>query len=273
VRSRAHFRSHPLHPMLIVFPAAFTVGAFVADAAGLLAGWPTVSATGAYLSAAAVVTGLVAGVPGLIDYFGVVPPNSSARKRATWHMAVNLTALALFAVGWAFRDPDSLRPGVGTLLLEAAGVGLIGYGGWMGGTLVYRNQIGVDHRYTNAGRWSERVAEGSPGQAVPVASAGDLEPGQMRLVHANGRRVVLARDETGHAACADRCTHKGGPLADGVLVCGLVVCPWHGSTFDVRTGAVKSGPAEHPIETYRVEESAADVKLVLPPSEHTGKTR
>jgi nitrite reductase/ring-hydroxylating ferredoxin subunit len=49
-----------------------------------------------------------------------------------------------------------------------------------------------------------------------------------------------------------------------VLACGVVVCPWHGSQFDVRTGEVKAGPADAPIRTYRVEESAGQVRLVVP---------
>jgi len=40
----------------------------------------------------------------------------------------------------------------------------------------------------------------------------------------------------------DRCTHRGGPLSDGVLMCGTVQCPWHGSQFDVKTVEVKCGP-------------------------------
>lgn len=267
MRSRASFRAHPLHPILIVFPAAFTVGSLAADVGGRLGSWPTVWAAGAYMSVAAVVTGLVAGVPGLIDYFAVIPPDSSAKKRATQHMLVNLTALGLFAVGWAFRDTDTLRPGSGTMLLEAAGVGLVSWGGWMGGTLVYRNQIGVDHRYAGAGKWSEEAVSGPPGSAATVARVDELKPEQMKLIHANGRRVVLARTADGYAACADRCTHKGGSLAGGVMACGVVVCPWHGSQFDIRTGAVKAGPAERPVETYRVEEAGVGVRLTLPPAQ------
>jgi nitrite reductase/ring-hydroxylating ferredoxin subunit len=52
----------------------------------------------------------------------------------------------------------------------------------------------------------------------------------------------------------DRCTHKGGSLADGALVCGTVQCPWHGSQFDVASGGVKSGPATQRVRTYEVEE-------------------
>jgi uncharacterized membrane protein/nitrite reductase/ring-hydroxylating ferredoxin subunit len=264
MRSKAHVKGHPLHPMLIPFPIAFGVGCLVLDLAGRLGEWPTVWAAGAYLSVGAVITGLVAGVPGFIDYIGVVPPNSSAKKRATYHMLVNVTALGLVAVGWAFRDVETLKPGTGTIVLEALGMSVMSVGGWLGGTLAYRNQIGVDHRYANAGKWKEEHVEGRPGESVAVASAGELQVGQMKLLHVGGRRIVLARLDTGHVDCDDRCTHRGGPLADGVLACGIIACPWHGSQFDARTGEVKAGPATEGIRTYTVEESGDEVRLVIP---------
>jgi nitrite reductase/ring-hydroxylating ferredoxin subunit/uncharacterized membrane protein len=250
--------------MLIAFPIAFGVGCLVFDLAGRLGDWPTVWATGAYLSVGAVLTGLAAGVPGFIDYLGVVPPNSTAKKRATYHMLVNVASLLLIAIGWAFRDADALRPGAGTIVLEAVAIGLMSAGGWMGGTLVYRNQIAVDHRYTQAGKWKEERVDGKAGEAVVVASAGELKVGQMKLVHVGDRRVVLARTASGHVACDDRCTHRGGPLSDGVLADGTIACPWHGSQFDVKTGDVKAGPATAKIKTYTVEEAGEDVKLVIP---------
>jgi nitrite reductase/ring-hydroxylating ferredoxin subunit/uncharacterized membrane protein len=264
MRSTAQVKGHPIHPILIAFPVAFGVGAPAADLAGVLGGWPTVWAAGAYLAAAAVAGGLVAAVPGFIDYLYTVPPNSSAKRRATWHMAVNVAALLLIASGWAFRDLDTLRPAAGAIVLEFAGLGVMTVGGWLGGTLVYRNQIGVDHRYAEAGKWKEQDATGTPGESVEVAAADELKVGQMKLLHVNGRRVVLARTEKGHVAFDDRCTHRGGSLAGGVLACGTVACPWHGSQFDAATGEAKAGPAESPIRTYKVEESGGKVRLVLP---------
>jgi nitrite reductase/ring-hydroxylating ferredoxin subunit/uncharacterized membrane protein len=264
MRSTAQIKGHPIHPVLVAFPIAFGVGAPVFDLAGVVAEWPTVWAAGAYLAAAAVVTGLAAGAAGFIDYLYTIPPDSSAKKRATWHLGVNVTALTLIALGWAFRDLTTLRPGAGTIVLEVVGFGVMGVGGWLGGTLVFRNQIGVDHRYANAGKWKEQSAEGRPGELIDVAAADELEVGQMKLIHANGRRIVLARTERGHVAHDDHCTHRGGSLADGVLACGVVTCPWHGSQFDAKTGEVKSGPAEKPIRTYRVEESGGRVRLALP---------
>ena len=123
----------------------------------------------------------------------------------------------------------------------------------MGGTLAYRNQIGVDHRYANAGKWQE-ARVGRPKADALEAVAHGLEMNQMKLVHVGGNRVAVGRTGKGYFAFQDRCTHKGGPLSDGALMCGTVQCPWHGSQFDVHTGEVKAGPAEAKIETYDVHE-------------------
>jgi nitrite reductase/ring-hydroxylating ferredoxin subunit/uncharacterized membrane protein len=264
MRSVAQIKGHPIHPILVAFPIAFGVGAPLADIAGLLGGWPTVWTAGAYLAAAAVIGGLFAGAPGLIDYLYTVPPDSSASRRATWHLGVNVTALSLVALGWAFRDLASLRPGAGTVALELAGLAMMTAGGWLGGTLVYRNQIGVDHRYAGAGKWKEEELTGGAGEAIDVAAADELKVGQMKLLRVNGRRIVLARTEAGHVAFDDHCTHRGGSLADGTLACDTVTCPWHGSQYDVNTGAVKAGPTEESIGTYRVEETGGRVRLTVP---------
>ena len=75
--------------------------------------------------------------------------------------------------------------------------------------------------------------------------------------------VAVARTEHGSAAFQDRCTHRGASLADGVLICGTVQCPWHGSQFDTRTGAVGSGPAKEPIVIYGVESQGGNIALRL----------
>jgi nitrite reductase/ring-hydroxylating ferredoxin subunit len=132
----------------------------------------------------------------------------------------------------------------------------------MGGTLVYRNQIGVDHRYAGAGKWKDTRA--APDTApIPVANADALEPNQMQLVRVGERRIVLARTEERYVAFDDRCPHRGGSLAGGILACGTVTCPWHGSQFDVASGDVRSGPAREPIPAYRVEERDGRIWLTL----------
>ena len=267
MKSRAHFKNHPIHPILIVFPIAFIYGCLIADLIGRFFDLRTVLAAGAYMSVAAVITGLIAGVPGFVDYVSVVPPNSSAKKRATQHMVVNVAALSLIAIGWPFRDWDTMHPSWAAIALELVGVGLVTWGGWLGGTLVHRNQIGVDHRYAHAGKWREQTVEGDAGATVAVDGTDDMKPGQMRLLRWKQRRLVLARTDEGFAVFDDRCTHKGGSLADGALMCNRVQCPWHGSHFDVNDGSVKAGPADQSIVTFRTEVRDGRVHVTLPIAE------
>ena len=263
MRSRASYKGHPIHPALIPFPFAFLTGALLFDVAGWVAGRPGWALTGSHLAAAGVVAALIAAVPGLIDYRFTVPPASTAKTRATRHMLLNLSAVALVAAAWLLRRGAPEAPGLAVIAIEAVAVALLTAAGWMGGVLVSRNQISVDHRYAQAGKWREAVVEARPGTAVTVAAADELEVNQMKLLHVGDRRIVLARTEEGYAAFDDRCTHRGGSLAGGALICGTVQCPWHGSQFDVRSGAVRAGPADRPITTHRVEEAGEEVRLIV----------
>jgi nitrite reductase/ring-hydroxylating ferredoxin subunit/uncharacterized membrane protein len=255
MRSKASFRGHPSHPALIPFPLGFLIGALIFNSLGVWLDKPSFWTTGAHLAVAGVIAGLVAAAPGAIDYFYTVPPDSTGKRRATKHALVNLSALALFALSRWLRGGAVEEPGVTLLGMEAVGAGLLLAGGWMGGTLVSRNQISVDHRYANAGKWSEeKLPPPSPGKPLRLKAEG-LGVDQMRLLRVGGKRIVLGRTEDGFVAFDDRCTHRGGSLAGGVMMCGTVQCPWHGSQFDVATGAVEAGPAKDPIRAYRVEES------------------
>jgi nitrite reductase/ring-hydroxylating ferredoxin subunit/uncharacterized membrane protein len=252
MKSRASFKSHPIHPMLIVYPFAFLTGAFAFTAAATVTKKRELRDVASHLLPAGIAAGLTAAVPGVIDYVTVVPPRSSGKERATKHALLNTTALGFFAASWLL-ERNRRRPAV-SLLLQALGSTAMSVAGFLGGTLVYRNQIAVDHRYANAGRWTEETRAHAGTRALTSAAA-PLDVDQMKLVHIDGTRIVVGRSETGYAAFQDRCTHKGGPLSDGVLMCGTVQCPWHGSQFDVHTGAVKCGPATEHITTYAIEEA------------------
>jgi uncharacterized membrane protein/nitrite reductase/ring-hydroxylating ferredoxin subunit len=262
MKSKAVALGHPIHPMLIPFPFAFLTGAALFDAAGWLRDVPSWWTTGGHLSLAGIATALLAAIPGLIDYVYAVPPDSSGRARATKHMLAILTAVALFAAAWWIRGGAATRPDLMVLCLEAIGLALLGAGGYMGGTLVTRNLIGVDHRYAQAGKWREETIDWRKDQAITVAKRDELKVDQMKLLRAGDKRIVLARTEQGYVAFDDRCTHRGGSLAGGVMICGTVHCLWHGSQFDVSTGKVKAGPATKGIAVYRVEEKEGEVRLM-----------
>jgi nitrite reductase/ring-hydroxylating ferredoxin subunit/uncharacterized membrane protein len=252
MKSRASIKSHPLHPMLIVYPFAFLTGAFGFTAAAAATRKRDLRDVAGHLIPAGIVAGLVAAVPGVVDYLSVVPPQSSGRTRATKHALLNVTGLGLFTASWLL-ERSRRRPNV-SLLIQGLGSAALSVAGFLGGTLVYRNQIAVDHRYANAGKWQEEWRSHGESRALTSAAA-PLDVNQMKLVHIGDRRVVVARTETRYAAFQDRCTHRGGPLSDGVLVCGTVQCPWHGSQFDVQTGEVKCGPAAENIATYPIDDA------------------
>jgi nitrite reductase/ring-hydroxylating ferredoxin subunit/uncharacterized membrane protein len=249
MKSRASYQGHPLHPMLIVYPFAFLTGAFGFNVAAAASRNRELHRVADHLVPAGIAAGLVAAVPGIVDYLTVVPPQSSGKERATKHALLNTAALGLFATSWLMSRRRGA--GRGPIVLQGVASALMSVAGYMGGTLVYRNQIGVDHRYANAGKWQEETRPEADSTAL-AAAAMPLVVNQMKLVHSGDRRIVVARTEEGTAAFDDRCTHRGGPLSDGALICGTVQCPWHGSQFDVQTGEVRCGPAKEPIETYPI---------------------
>lgn len=250
MQSQASIKGHPVHPMLIVYPFAFLTGAFAFNAAAAAAGKREWRVVADHLIPTGIAAGLLAAVPGVIDYLNSIPPKSSAKERATRHALLNISGLALFATSW--RLGRGGRRTALPLAMQGLATAAMSMAGFLGGTLVFRNQIGVDHRYARAGRWQEDARDIADPRALASAASG-LDVDQLKLVHVDDERIAVGRTEQGYVAFQDRCTHKGGPLSDGALICGTVQCPWHGSQFDVHTGAVKCGPAETPIKTYPID--------------------
>ena len=261
MRSKAHIKSHPLHPILVAFPIAFFIGAFLFDLLSVIMERASFWQMGNYLAIAGIAGALLAAIPGVIDYFYTVPPKSSAKKRATQHGLINLLNVFLFCFAVYYRGGEDANPVI-VLVTEGIGIGLLSVAGWLGGTLVHRNQIGVDHRYANAGKWNEAYLDATKG-AIEVAASDELKINSLKLLHVGDLRIALGRTEKGYVAFNDYCTHRGASLADGALICGTVQCPWHGSQFDVVTGSVKAGPAKKDITTYKVEEKEGKVFLIL----------
>ena len=143
MKSTAHLNGHPIHPMLIPYPFALLSGAAAFDLAASMTADRAWSRTARHMTAAGLGTALIAALPGIVDYFGTVPPRSSARRTATRHALSNVSALACFALAQSRRGVDGRLPSSG-LVLSVLGTGLLALGGWLGGQLVYHEQIGVD---------------------------------------------------------------------------------------------------------------------------------
>jgi nitrite reductase/ring-hydroxylating ferredoxin subunit/uncharacterized membrane protein len=267
VRARAQIKSHPIHPMLIVLPLGLFLGSWIFDLIGKATNNELLWAASYYCAITGIVGGFCAAIPGLIDWIGVVPPRSSAKNRGLLHAGLNTLALIAFIAIAVHRSSSIAEPGAFELGLMTITIVVLGISGWLGGTLSYRNQIGVDHRYANAGQWKERSLES---WARPACNQSELSEGQMMLVRVGGERVVVGRCPEGIVAFSDHCTHKGGPLSDGAIVGCTVQCPWHGSQFDVHSGRVVAGPAKSKIDVYQIEIRSGEV-YVQPKRENQPK--
>ncbi|HEU4551520.1 MAG TPA: DUF2231 domain-containing protein [Chitinophaga sp.] len=261
MKSTAHIKGHPIHPILVGFPIAFFIGTLLFDILALASDRYDFAFAATCMQIAGITTALLAAIPGFIDFLFTVPPKSSGKKRAAKHGILNVLNLLLFVVAWLLKRNPAV-PAFVILLLEITGVVLLGFAGWMGGTLVYRNQIGIFTRYAGAGKWKEERFAGDQ-QKIQVATSNELKTDQMKLVHVHHKRIVIGKTAEGYVAFDDSCTHKGGSLAGGALICGTVQCPWHGSQFDVNTGQRKAGPAQQGIKVYTLTEENGKVYLQL----------
>lgn len=261
MKSKSSIKSHPLHPILVSFPIAFFTGTLICHLAGWLLYKPDLLRTAYYLNIAGIAFALIAAVPGFIDFLYTVPPKSSGKKRAAKHGIINLVMLTCFSIAFLLRR-NANSNNIMLASLEIIGVLLMVIAGWLGGTLVYRNQIGVDIRYANAGKWNEAFFDHDEGK-IEVAAVGDMKINSMKLLHLKTKRIVLARTEDRYVAFEDKCSHRGGSLAAGSTICNVVQCPWHGSQFDLINGEVKSGPAREGIKIYPVKQIDGKIFLLL----------
>jgi uncharacterized membrane protein len=143
MKSRAEALGHAIHPMLIVFPLGLLVTAVIFDVLRLVTDRHGFEVTAAYLLAAGVIGGVVAGLFGLIDWLAI-PAGTRAKRIGVRHAVGNLVALVLFAVSWLLRAAaDDWHPSAAALVLSFAGVAVSGLSAWYGGELVERLGVSV----------------------------------------------------------------------------------------------------------------------------------
>jgi uncharacterized membrane protein len=142
-KSTASIAGHPIHPMLIPFPIAFLVTAFVTD----LVYWSTSTAIWAtasmWLLGAGIVMALVAALAGFTDFFGDI--RIRQLTDAWLHMIGNLCAVLLALINWYLRYRSGAVAGVLPvgIWLSLATVLLLLFNGWKGWEMVYAHHVGV----------------------------------------------------------------------------------------------------------------------------------
>jgi uncharacterized membrane protein len=143
MESKAKFAGHALHPMLVVFPLGLLVTSFIFDVIIYFTHSERMAYASYYMIAAGVIGGVLAALPGIIDWFAI-PAGTRAKKIGAVHGLGNVVVLVLFAVSWWLRRDVAQAPGANAITFSFIAVLLGSLTAWLGGELVERLGVGVD---------------------------------------------------------------------------------------------------------------------------------
>ena len=253
---------HPVHPLIVAIPIGtwtLALGLDLLAAAGLLrrrdAGRAADMAlqAGSAGAAAAIATGVA-------DWQHL---NGRDRRVGLVHGTVNVTALSLNLLSVRLRGQGRRGAGVWA---SAAAYACMTVGGYLGGHLVYRRRAAVDH--------ADRSPE--PREFTAVAALAELRervPHRVAVWDEVARKevgIVLVRQGDRVHAMGARCSHAGGPLDQGWVLDGTLVCPWHGSQYDLETGQPATGPSTCPQPRYevRLRDGQVEIRREQEPGDH-----
>lgn len=247
---------HPLHPLLAQVP----VGTWVS--AGLLDLLPPLRPAATTLIGAGVAAAVPTALAGAADWSDAGP---GVRRLGALHAVANTAAIGLYVGSLVARGRGRGALGRG---LAYAGLGLAGSSAAVGGHMAYSQSAGVSHSAT--------AARALRSDWIDLGPLDDLPEGRPALRTGKGNNVAVPLAVVRRGSRVDAflaaCSHLSGPLDDGVVesVGGTdcLVCPLHGSAFDLDTGEPRRGPAGIAQEKLEVRMSAGRVMARVP-----GRTR
>lgn len=237
---------HPLHPLLASLPTGAMVSTVTLDVVDALGGHGAELRGASRLTLGVGIVGsLGAAVTGVNDWQHT---QEQARRVGLVHGALNAAATGLYVLSWLDRGRGRHVRGVAA---TALGYGVTVISGYLGAGLVYRFGTGVD----------QSGARLDLAQWTPLLAESELEAGKPRRLQVAGTGVVLLRDGEQVLAVGEYCPHLAAPMQDGWVDRGRIVCPWHGSQFEPRTGTVLRGPATAPLPCYPTRVRAGMVEV------------
>jgi nitrite reductase/ring-hydroxylating ferredoxin subunit len=242
---------HPLHPVLVHVP----VGSWVS--AGLLDLIPPLRPAATVLIGAGVAGAVPAALAGAADWSEA---EVGVRRLGALHAAANTAALGLYVGSLVARGRG--RGALGRVL-SYAGLGVAGGSAAIGGHMSYAQSAGVSHSATSARALTT--------EWIDLGPLDDLPEGRPALRTGKGRSLAVPLAAVRRGARVDvfvaACSHLSGPLDEGTIedVRGeqCLVCPLHGSAFDLETGQPRRGPSANSQEKLEVRMEAGRVMARL----------
>jgi nitrite reductase/ring-hydroxylating ferredoxin subunit len=243
---------HSLHPVLVQVP----VGSWLS--AGLLDAVPRLRPAATVLIGTGVAAAVPASLAGAADWS---EQEVGIRRLGALHAVANSAALSLYVGSLVARGR-----GHGALgrVLSYAGLGIATGSAAVGGHMSYAQSSGASHSAT--------AARALTSDWIDLGPLDDLPEGRPALRTGKGGSVAVPLAVVRRGAKVDvflgACAHLSGPLYEGAVeeVHGrqCLVCPWHGSAFDLDSGSPRRGPAANPQVKLEVRMEAGRVMARLP---------
>jgi nitrite reductase/ring-hydroxylating ferredoxin subunit/uncharacterized membrane protein len=225
---------HPLHPVLTDLTlGSWTLGVFF-DVVALATESRAARRTGNQLVTLGTLFAIPTAVTGLADYSTI---KKEAASYGAAHGLLNGLAFLCFARSTIARLGGYRST---ALFYSLTGMMIATFSAWLGGDLVYRHRVGVNHAPAkHVDDW------------LPVLDDNKLPDATLTRVELDGQPILLFRQGDQIYSIGAVCSHAGGPLEQGELVNDLCVqCPWHQSVFDLRDGHIVHAPATTPQPRY-----------------------
>jgi nitrite reductase/ring-hydroxylating ferredoxin subunit len=244
---------HPLHPVLIHVPVGTWLSAGVLDLV------PPLRPGATALIGAGVAGAVPAALSGAADWSEA---DIGVRRLGALHAVANTAALGLYVGSLVARG--SGRGGLGRAL-SYAGLGVASGSAAIGGHMSYAQSSSVSHAAT--------AARALTPDWIDLGPLDDLPEGRPALRTGRGRSVAVPLAAVRRGARVDvfiaACAHLSGALDEGTVEdvhgAACLVCPRHGSAFDLETGDPRRGPSSNAQEKLEVRMDAGRVLARLEP--------
>ena len=238
---------HPLHPVITDIPIGAWTLAVLFDLVHFVNRGSAVWIDGAtLLVGVGALAALAAWVTGYTDWSDTY---DRERRFGIAHALLMSTAIVLYIISFFLRLPAGSH--AIAFILSWIGYLLVVTAAYLGGDLVFNIGTGVNHH-----AWQT-----PPTDWTPAVRESMLAEGKPQKADVDGTPIFFCKKGTTIYAISNTCAHAGGPLNEGQLEGDIVICPWHGSRFNIRTGAVKGGPATIPQVRYETRVQAGQVEV------------